>query len=97
MSDDLTDSQSWLDNMLKSKMVDVWFRGRDGELFSERHVADPTTIFETVEMSIKRFPGKSAAFPYQGRWCVYTPRGGPREFRYYDTREAAEMVLIHNA
>lgn len=96
-SDERTDTEKWLEDKLKLPMIQVWFVGHDGRLVDERHVADPDTIFETVKMSIERLGLKSAALPYEGRWCVYTPRRAPpNNLRYFDTREAAEMVVIHN-
>lgn len=95
-----TPTEKWLEG-LGTTLIDVLFSSHDGELVIERHVADPETIFETARMTLDRLRLRSAVVPYQGRWCVYTPGWQAREttgnqYRYYDTREAAEMVLIHN-
>lgn len=90
-----TDTEKWLAS-LGTPFVTVWFLDRNGGLMDERHVADPDTIFETVKMTIERLGLRSAVLPWQGRWCLYTPFGKLLEQqRFYDTREAAEMVMIH--
>lgn len=90
-----TDTEKWLTTQLKLPLVTVWFERR-GELIDEKHVNDESTIFETVKMTIERLGLRSAVLPWQGRWCLYTPFGKLLEQqRFYDTREAAEMVMIH--
>ncbi len=92
-----TDTEKWLAS-LGTQFIDVWFLDRNGGLMDERHVADPDTIFETVKLTIERLGCRAAVLPYMGRWCVYAPaKAPPKNLRYYDTREAAEMVMIHRA
>lgn len=96
MTDNRTPTEQWLEDQLKLPLIQIWMVTREGNLIDERHVADAETLFETVKMSIERFGTRSAVLPYQGRWCVYTPfRPGVDKMRFYDSREAAEMVMIH--
>ena len=81
----------WLET-LKVKLVEVTFFAPDGEMFSQQHVEDITTLVETIRMTMERWNCRYAVHPYMGRWCLVT---APGRLRYYDTREAAEMVAIH--
>lgn len=81
---------------LRTKLVEVLFFDAKGETFTEKHVDDSTTLPETARMTMERLVLSYAVFPYLGRWCLVTPGKSPTKlFRYYDTREAAEMVAIH--
>ena len=96
-----SEQERWLAS-LGSKFVDVslWVPspGGDGMVFTtERHVDDLTTLPETIALSLDRLKGTAAIYPYMGRWALATPaKDPPKRLRYYDAREAAEMVAIHN-
>lgn len=92
-----SDQAQWLSDLgVALVQVQLFVKGR---WIDERHVADITTLEETVSMSLKRLGGNYAVTPWQGRWALFTVPSGPRRMRlrYYDTREAAEMVAMHRA
>lgn len=91
-----TAQESWLEK-LGAKFADVQLLVK-GEFVEERHVNDPDTIEDTVVMSLERFKAKCAVWPTNdGNWCVFSPyRAEVKRLRYYPTREAAEMVALHN-
>jgi hypothetical protein len=74
-----------------TKLVRVFFVGKDGRLFEELHVDDPTTLAETVAMSLARSHARWAVWPDGTLWAL---TGGGRT-RHYPSKEAAEMVAIH--
>ena len=87
--------EEWLAS-LNTKLVDVMFFTQQGEQLDERHVDDSSTLPETVRMTMERLNLAYAVYPYMGRLCLVTPGKSPTKLlRYYDTREAAEMVAIH--
>lgn len=77
---------------LKIPMIDVALMKPDGTWSTETHVDDPTTIFETIGMTLER-GFKYAVVAYHGRWALCFR---PHKVRYFDTKEAAEMVAIHH-
>jgi len=79
------------------KLVDVTFFPRGKEPYTERHVDDVSTLPETVKMSLDRGLAYAAVYPYGGRWCLAWPThpDEDKRLRYYDNKEAAEMVAIH--
>lgn len=85
----------WLAD-LNARLINVLFFDEDGRPFEERHVDDVSTLPETVRMTMERLRCTYAVYPYMGRWCLVAPSKAPLKLlRYYDTREAAEMVAIH--
>lgn len=86
-------AEAWLAE-LNIPMVDVSFLCADGKWSTEKHVDDPTTIFETIAMSLGKGGSRYAVVAYQGRWALVGPSSG--KIRYFDNREAAEMVALHN-
>jgi hypothetical protein len=92
----LKTQETWLKN-LGVKFVDVWFyHPKAGVWTCEPQVADPLTIEETVNMALTRLKATYALRTYEGRWLLIKKFGGVHKHnRYYDTREAAEMVAIH--
>lgn len=90
-----TEQTKWL-RSLGAKFVDVWLCLPNGDLVDERHVDDPETLETTVQMSMDRLDARTDMFPCDDRWCVFSPyRAEAKRYRYYPTREAAEMVMIH--
>jgi hypothetical protein len=89
------DVERWLVEKLGVKFVDVWFF-RDGEFKLEPQVNDPTVFETVVYQRMGALRASYALHGYHGRWCLLT-REQRRAIRYYDTREAAEMVAIHGA
>ncbi len=86
-------TEEWIES-LGVKLVDVWFLRADGTWFLEKQVDDEDTIAETIGMTLERVRHAGYALrTYHGRWELTGPA---RKMRYYDTREAAEMVAIHN-
>ena len=74
-------------------------------LFTEQHVDDATALPETVAKAMSKLNARAAVYPWMGRWALATPGGVTAlndkviqrgTLRYYDTKEAAEMVAIHN-
>lgn len=71
----------------------VSFLCADGAWVIEQHVDDELTIGDTIRMTLDRSRTSYALRAYHGRWeLTHRIRG----VRYYDTKEAAEMVAIHN-
>ena len=77
------------------KFIVVTFITRDHVLLMEQHVDDPETIELTVRQSMSRMRWDYAIYPWMGRWVLLSVRRGPSHVRYYDSKEAAEMVAIH--
>jgi hypothetical protein len=89
-------AEEWL-RELNVPLVDVWFlRVGSSDWIEEKHVNDIATIDETIMMTMNRLGCFYALHLYQGRWRLVGRRHPSRLYRYYDTREAAEMVAIHN-
>lgn len=86
-----SDAEAWLEG-LKIPMIDVLLMKSDGVWSTEKHVDDPTTIFETIGMTLER-GFKYAIVAYHGRWALCSRR---HRVRYFDAKEAAEMVAIHH-
>lgn len=90
-----SDQEAWLKS-LGITFVDVFVRYK-GEITYEQHVDDPRTLADTVRLSMERRVGAIAVFPYCGMWAVCAPyTQSDKQTRYYDTKEAAEMIAIHN-
>jgi hypothetical protein len=86
-------AEDWFKS-LGINLVDVWFLCADGTWLLQKQVDDEDTIFETIGMPLERVHRTGYALrAYHGRWELTGPA---RKVRYYDTREAAEMVAIHN-
>jgi len=87
---------NWLRN-LGLKLIEVTFYPQGDEPFVEEHVDDLSTLPETVRMTMERKSRVDyAVYPYVGQWCLVSPRKRPEKLlRYYNTKEAAEMVAIH--
>ena len=86
------DAEDWVMS-LGVTLVPVAFLCADGAWVVEQHVDDELTISETIGMMLDRSRATYALRAYHGRWEL-TRRG--HGVRYYDTKEAAEMVAIHN-
>lgn len=89
---DRANAVAWLEG-LNIPMIDVSFLRSDGSWFVETHVDDPSTIFDTIGMALGRSGNRYAVVLHGGSWVLYSHKHGAR---YYDTKEAAEMVAIHN-
>lgn len=89
----------WLEE-LGTKFVDVTLLARKPsgtEILVEQHVDDLTTLPETIRMSMERLRADYAIYPYMGRWCLVSQfKERAKMLRYYDSKEAAEMVALHN-
>lgn len=72
-------------------MIEVFLIMRDGRMETETHVNDPTTLAETVAMSMSRTRARWAVYPDGDKWALT----GKGKTRHYPTREAAEMLAIH--
>lgn len=83
----------WLKS-LGTTFVDVLICAKGKEPFYEEHVADMTTLPDTVRMSLERARGSVAVYPWMNGWVLHR-LGQP--VRNYATKEAAEMVAIHRA
>lgn len=82
----------WLDRVgvpLKS----VWFLA-NGKWIDEEHVDDHDTFLETIAMTFERLKLNYALWSTPEGWCLLSHRTG--DCRTYPSREAAEMVAIHN-
>lgn len=88
-----TDTEAWLEG-LGTKFVDVWFFVK-GVWIDERHVDDDETFLTTVDMSASRLRANYALWDHGNGWSLLKFRSG--DTKCYPTREAAEMVAIHNA
>lgn len=85
-------AEAWLGS-LGIPMIDVTFLRGDGSWQVEKHVDDELTIAETIAMTLRNSTYLYALRPYHGRWEL---RGQKvNTVRYYDSKEAAEMVAIH--
>lgn len=85
-------AEAWLDE-LNIPMIDVTFLRTDGSWYVEKHVDDATTIEDTIAMTLRNTTYLYALRRYHGRWEL---RGRQvNTVRYYDSKEAAEMVAIH--
>lgn len=94
-------TEAWLGE-LNVTFVDVWFYdSRMRTWIDERHVDDPATLDATIVMTMGRLRLSYALHTYHGRWRLLTgwrgDRRGRESFRYFDSREAAEMLAIHGA
>ena len=79
---------------LRFVVVRFYLADRDHQPWvEERHVDDPVTLEHVVRQTLSRHRARYAVCPYHGRWALIC---SARLTRYYDTREAAEMVAIHN-
>jgi hypothetical protein len=91
------DMKTGWQNNLKVTFVDAVFFRR-GEAIESKLVDDLTTLPEVVELRCQREGFSHAVYPYMGRWALYsTLKKLPHKVRYYDGKEAAEMIAIHNA
>lgn len=90
-----TTQVEWLRN-LGVKFVGVAIFAED-QIIYEDHVDDATTLPDTIAMSMEKRRARAAVYPWMGRWAL-SMTGAPltKKLRYFDTREAAEMVAIHN-
>lgn len=86
-----SETENWMET-LGASFQDVRVCLKDGTWTKERHVMDPETIDTTVEMSLGSRATYAVYFK-RGSWTLRGPAGRVRE---YPTREAAEMVAIHN-
>ena len=86
-------AEQWLGN-LGVKFIEVWMYVGEGKFLPFNHVDDPETLDETIIDGMRRHRARYALHPYHGGWRLV---GGKavNTMRYYDTREAAEMVAIH--
>lgn len=92
-------AEEWLTGLGTKFIDEQLFIPKDGRIEHsiEHHVDDCSTLPETVRLSMERCQARYAIYSYMGRWCLITPGKSPtRRIRYYDTREAAEMVAILN-
>lgn len=95
-SDEVKD---WLESLVGGLVpVRLWCRlgsalGGAMGWIEERHVADPETLMETVEMGMSRHGAKAAVYPYHGRWALAVRGKGTR---YLDTQAQAEMLAMHS-
>lgn len=86
------EAEKWL-TTLGTQLVSVWFLDKDGVWVDERHVDDSITIDETIDMTLRRTGWRySLRLCSNGRWELR----GRGKYRYFDSREAAEMVAVHN-
>ena len=88
-------TETWLEG-LGSKFRTVWFYV-DGAWLDERHIDDPETLEFTVSLTLERFKLRYAIWPDTADrgWWVFD-RHAPSESRWYPSREAAEMVVMHS-
>lgn len=88
-----SETEKWLEG-LGMRFRQVWFLTPNGWL-EESHVDDPETFDTTVDTSRQRLRARYVLYPYEGKWVLIGGRCGYA--KDYPTREAAEMVAIHNA
>lgn len=86
--------ESWMQG-LAVKFVNVTFVTGEHVLKMEQHVDDPETLEFTIRQSMARMAWSYAIFPWMGRWVLMSKPGRLIGTRYYDSREAAEMVALH--
>lgn len=72
--------------------------GREGCWVAARAVKDHEFLDQLVVRAIRNHRGTHAVHDWHGRWrlVTLTPARQNCWFRYYDTREAAEMVAMHD-
>lgn len=90
----LTECEDWMQD-LGVKLVCVTFVTGEHVLKTEQHVDDLETLEMSVRRSLERMVWSYAIYPYMGRWVLVSRRRGAPSTRYYDSKEAAEMVAIH--
>lgn len=84
--------EKWLGNV-GVPLKTVWFLKR-GRWFDERHVDDHDTFLTTITMTFERLGLTYALWDTPDGWCLLSRRTG--DCRTFPTKEAAEMVAIHN-
>lgn len=86
-----TPTEEWI-GTLGTTFIEVSFYVK-GAFVREQHVDDPETLEETIRMAIGRIGGRCALYDAGGEkgWCLLSHD----RVRHYDTKEAAEMVMIH--
>lgn len=85
---------------LQSGFVSVWYYrpqiGPSGiDWLQQDHVDDHETFLATVEATFERRKCNYALWDDGTKWCLLSHRTG--DTRRYPSREAAEMVAIHDA
>lgn len=91
-------------NLVDTPLIDVWFLDA-GHWFDERHTNNPDTLYLTIGMTLDRFDACYALWnggaPETSQWTLLRWKrdnlGTVKLVRYYPTKEAAEMIAIHNA
>lgn len=91
---EITETELWL-TKLGVKFVDVRFFTKN-QITTGQQVADPVTLEVTIKMEMDRLGAQQAVWPVGNQWALYTPRRQDGKVRLYPSREAAEMVAIHN-
>lgn len=91
-------TQLWLERA-GLRFVCILFRSPSGEIIRENHVNDLDTIALTVRHTMIRIRAQAAVYPTRDGWVLerrHTLHDGETiERRFFDSKEAAEMLLIH--
>lgn len=93
------DPEAWL-RAVPMVELHIWVPCRGnvaGHWRKDKAVKDVEFLDELVRQAISRHIGTHAVHEWYGRWrlAAITPMRSTQTYRYFDSREAAEMVAMH--